>query len=131
VFQEFLRGLNRLHHGADPRHANTAFTTKRIHSEGCVHFINIWDEEDVKGEWIDDWKPDVFALEAARGKCQPRTIRGRRATEADSKHRFPVLESRPTKPGGPGVNQDLGVDGFALPVHSADAYYHLLPQGEG
>ncbi|MBT3221346.1 MAG: hypothetical protein HN348_19865 [Proteobacteria bacterium] len=35
-------------------------------------------------------------------------IRGRRATEADSKHRFPVLESRPTEPGGPGVNRELG-----------------------
>ncbi|MBT3220200.1 MAG: glycosyl hydrolase [Proteobacteria bacterium] len=34
-------------------------------------------------------------------------IRGRRATEADSKHRFPVLESRPTEPGGPGVNRDI------------------------
>jgi hypothetical protein len=34
-------------------------------------------------------------------------FRGRRATEADSKHRFPVLESRPTEPGGPGVNHEL------------------------
>jgi hypothetical protein len=34
-------------------------------------------------------------------------IRGRRATEADSKHRFPVLESRPTEPGGPGVNREM------------------------
>jgi hypothetical protein len=37
------------------------------------------------------------------------TIRGRRATEADSKHRFPVLESRPTEPVGPGVNRELGL----------------------
>jgi basic amino acid/polyamine antiporter, APA family len=35
-------------------------------------------------------------------------IRGRRATEADSKHRFPVLESRPTKTGGPGVDREIG-----------------------
>ncbi|MBT3219355.1 MAG: phosphotransferase, partial [Proteobacteria bacterium] len=35
------------------------------------------------------------------------TFRGRRATEADSKHRFPVLESRPTEPGGPGVNNEF------------------------
>ncbi|MBT3220235.1 MAG: SPASM domain-containing protein [Proteobacteria bacterium] len=35
-------------------------------------------------------------------------IRGRRATEADSKHRFPVLESRPTEPVGPGVNGGIG-----------------------
>ncbi|MBT3221449.1 MAG: hypothetical protein HN348_20390 [Proteobacteria bacterium] len=35
-------------------------------------------------------------------------IRGRRATEADSKHRFPVLESRPTEPVGPGVNRGMG-----------------------
>jgi hypothetical protein len=28
-------------------------------------------------------------------------FRGRRATEADSKHRFPVLESQPTEPGAP------------------------------
>jgi hypothetical protein len=34
-------------------------------------------------------------------------IRGRRATEADSKHRFPVLESRPTETGGPGVNREF------------------------
>jgi hypothetical protein len=34
-------------------------------------------------------------------------FRGRRATEADSKHRFPVLESRPTEPAGPGVNRGL------------------------
>ncbi|MBT3223592.1 MAG: hypothetical protein HN348_31360, partial [Proteobacteria bacterium] len=32
-------------------------------------------------------------------------IRGRRATEADSKHRVPVLESRPTEPGGPGAKR--------------------------
>ena len=38
----------------------------------------------------------------------PHRIRGRRATEADSKHRFPVLESRPTEPGGPGVNHEMG-----------------------
>ncbi|MBT3220630.1 MAG: class I SAM-dependent methyltransferase [Proteobacteria bacterium] len=31
-------------------------------------------------------------------------IRGRRATEADSRRRFPVLESRPTEPGDPGAN---------------------------
>ncbi|MBT3219976.1 MAG: hypothetical protein HN348_12875, partial [Proteobacteria bacterium] len=37
---------------------------------------------------------------------QSSRIRGRRATEADSKHRFPVLESRPTELGGPGVNRD-------------------------
>jgi hypothetical protein len=36
-------------------------------------------------------------------------IRGRRATEADSKHRFPVLESRPTEPGGPGVILESGL----------------------
>ncbi|MBT3217974.1 MAG: hypothetical protein HN348_02705, partial [Proteobacteria bacterium] len=34
-------------------------------------------------------------------------FRGRRATEADSKHRFPVLESRPTESGGPGVNHEF------------------------
>ncbi|MBT3217864.1 MAG: protein kinase [Proteobacteria bacterium] len=34
-------------------------------------------------------------------------IRGRRATEVDSKHRFPVLESRPTEPAGPGVNGEI------------------------
>ncbi|MBT3222784.1 MAG: hypothetical protein HN348_27220, partial [Proteobacteria bacterium] len=34
-------------------------------------------------------------------------IRGRRATEADSKHRFPVLESRPTEPVGPGANREF------------------------
>ncbi|MBT3218522.1 MAG: alcohol dehydrogenase catalytic domain-containing protein [Proteobacteria bacterium] len=33
-------------------------------------------------------------------------IRGRRATEADSKHRFPVLKSRPTEPEGPGVDSE-------------------------
>jgi hypothetical protein len=41
----------------------------------------------------------------ARGN---REFRGRRVTEADSKHRFPVLESRPTEPGGPGVNGGMG-----------------------
>ncbi|MBT3219202.1 MAG: homocysteine S-methyltransferase family protein [Proteobacteria bacterium] len=34
-------------------------------------------------------------------------IRGRRVTEADSKHRFPVLESRTTEPGGPGANREF------------------------
>ncbi|MBT3221762.1 MAG: electron transfer flavoprotein subunit alpha/FixB family protein [Proteobacteria bacterium] len=34
-------------------------------------------------------------------------IRGRRATEADSKRRFPVLESRATEPGGPGVTREI------------------------
>ncbi|MBT3219329.1 MAG: sulfatase, partial [Proteobacteria bacterium] len=34
-------------------------------------------------------------------------FRGRRATEADSKHRFPVLESRPTEAGGPGYNSEF------------------------
>ncbi|MBT3222966.1 MAG: hypothetical protein HN348_28145, partial [Proteobacteria bacterium] len=34
-------------------------------------------------------------------------IRGRRATEADSKHRFPELESRPTEPRGPGVDREM------------------------
>ncbi|MBT3224323.1 MAG: TIGR02996 domain-containing protein [Proteobacteria bacterium] len=34
-------------------------------------------------------------------------IRGRRATEADSKHRFPVLKSRPTEPRGPGANREI------------------------
>ncbi|MBT3223108.1 MAG: DUF302 domain-containing protein [Proteobacteria bacterium] len=37
-------------------------------------------------------------------------FRGRRVTEADSKRRFPVLESRPTEPGGPGVNCELDSD---------------------
>ena len=35
-------------------------------------------------------------------------IRGRRVTEADSKHRFPVLESRTTEAGGTGVNHEFG-----------------------
>ncbi|MBT3217919.1 MAG: hypothetical protein HN348_02415 [Proteobacteria bacterium] len=38
----------------------------------------------------------------------PDEIRGRRATETDSKHRFSVLESRATEPGGPGVNHEIG-----------------------
>jgi hypothetical protein len=42
-------------------------------------------------------------------------IRGRRVTEDDSKHRFPVLESRPTEPGGPGVNREI-VGWELLPV---------------
>jgi glutaconyl-CoA/methylmalonyl-CoA decarboxylase subunit gamma len=41
-------------------------------------------------------------------------FRGRRATEADSKHRFPVLESRPTETGGPGVYHEF-VSPNALP----------------
>ncbi|MBT3218756.1 MAG: fused MFS/spermidine synthase [Proteobacteria bacterium] len=36
-------------------------------------------------------------------------FRGRRATEADSKHRSPVLESRPTESGGPGVNHEVAL----------------------
>ncbi|MBT3221376.1 MAG: hypothetical protein HN348_20015, partial [Proteobacteria bacterium] len=58
-------------------------------------------------------------------------IRGRRATEADSKHRFPELESRPTEPGGPGVDRVIGAnlskvfvadgDSLALPMD------HWLP----
>ncbi|MBT3221278.1 MAG: hypothetical protein HN348_19520, partial [Proteobacteria bacterium] len=47
-----------------------------------------------------------------------REIRGRRATEADSKHRFPVLESRPTEPGGPGVNREI--DGTDKPLYRAE-----------
>ncbi|MBT3220349.1 MAG: hypothetical protein HN348_14785 [Proteobacteria bacterium] len=43
---------------------------------------------------------DRFPIMAAR-------FRGRRATEADSKHRSPVLESRPTEPGGPGVDLEF------------------------
>ena len=43
-------------------------------------------------------------------------FRGRRATEADSKHRFPVLESRATEPGGPGVNVEF-VCPFSTPTH--------------
>ncbi|MBT3218940.1 MAG: hypothetical protein HN348_07595 [Proteobacteria bacterium] len=35
------------------------------------------------------------------------SFRGRRSTEADSKHRFPVLESQPTEAGGPGVNHEF------------------------
>jgi hypothetical protein len=35
-------------------------------------------------------------------------IRGRRATEADSKNGFPEVESRPTEPAGPGVNHESG-----------------------
>ncbi|MBT3220344.1 MAG: SUMF1/EgtB/PvdO family nonheme iron enzyme [Proteobacteria bacterium] len=42
-----------------------------------------------------------------RGPGVNHDSRGRRATEADSKHRFPVLESRPTEPGGPGVNHEF------------------------
>ncbi|MBT3221274.1 MAG: hypothetical protein HN348_19500, partial [Proteobacteria bacterium] len=42
----------------------------------------------------------LMALSALR-------FRGRRATEADSKHRLPVLESRPTEPGGPGANLEF------------------------
>ena len=34
-------------------------------------------------------------------------FRGRRATEADSRRRFPVLESRPTEPGGPGYDGEF------------------------
>ncbi|MBT3218822.1 MAG: SDR family NAD(P)-dependent oxidoreductase [Proteobacteria bacterium] len=41
-------------------------------------------------------------------------IRGRRATEADSKHRFPVLKSRPTEPGGPGANRGMVVTDMLL-----------------
>ncbi|MBT3222321.1 MAG: hypothetical protein HN348_24880 [Proteobacteria bacterium] len=41
-----------------------------------------------------------------------RDFRGRRATEADSKHRFPVLESRPTEPAGPGVNREFRRSGI-------------------
>ncbi|MBT3220545.1 MAG: MoaD/ThiS family protein [Proteobacteria bacterium] len=43
-------------------------------------------------------------------------IRGRRATEADSKHRFPVLESRPTETGGPGVNREMAISLYASVV---------------
>ncbi|MBT3218046.1 MAG: acyltransferase domain-containing protein, partial [Proteobacteria bacterium] len=50
-------------------------------------------------------RPPTAETEQRIGK-----IRGRRATEADSKHRFPVLESRPTEPGGPGVNREIGTE---------------------
>ncbi|MBT3217565.1 MAG: nucleotide exchange factor GrpE [Proteobacteria bacterium] len=42
--------------------------------------------------------------ELDRLRCQ---LRGRRATEADSKHRSPVLKSRPTEPLGSEVNHEL------------------------
>ncbi|MBT3218463.1 MAG: hypothetical protein HN348_05180 [Proteobacteria bacterium] len=52
-------------------------------------------------------RPDLLGYWVAEDGCKSVLIRGRRATEADSKHRFPVLESRPTEPGGPGVNHEI------------------------
>ncbi len=38
--------------------------------ERCVHFlatgVDIWGEEDLIGEWIGDWGPEVFDLDATR-----------------------------------------------------------------
>ncbi|MBT3219289.1 MAG: tRNA (N(6)-L-threonylcarbamoyladenosine(37)-C(2))-methylthiotransferase MtaB [Proteobacteria bacterium] len=43
-------------------------------------------------------------LDGGQGLDPLPDFRGRRATEVDSKHRFPVPESRPTEPGGRGVD---------------------------
>ncbi|MBT3223010.1 MAG: phosphotransferase [Proteobacteria bacterium] len=53
-----------------------------------------------------DLKPDNMLFKVGKTR-----FRGRRATEADSKHRFPVLKSRPTEPVGPGVNRELELTG--------------------
>lgn len=40
--------------------------------ERCVHFLttgtDIWDEPEVIGPWIGDWRPEAFDLDAARAR---------------------------------------------------------------
>ncbi|MBT3220065.1 MAG: hypothetical protein HN348_13325 [Proteobacteria bacterium] len=56
-----------------------------------------------------DRKPNPIFSTPLVDESPPEAFRGRRATEADSKHRFPVLESRPTEPAGPGANREFRI----------------------
>ncbi|MBT3218976.1 MAG: SDR family NAD(P)-dependent oxidoreductase [Proteobacteria bacterium] len=77
-----------------------------ISEQGCIPVI------DATGAYL-PLVPEGAWVRTRPGRPAPGTgpvilaeSRGRRATEADSKHRFPVLESRPTEPVGPGVNRE-------------------------
>jgi hypothetical protein len=84
----------------------------------------------VKDVGEEQWLAHVMAKRRRRFQAPADDeFRVRRATEADSKHRFPVLESRATEPGGPGVNREFRipfVDDEAAPIVEARHLARLL-----
>ncbi|MBT3221448.1 MAG: protein kinase [Proteobacteria bacterium] len=100
---------------------------KRAISGDDIYALGIIGVEMFRGRWLRRLRTNNPAhdrhLAEVVANLGQHQIRGRRATEADSKHRFPVLESRPTEPGGPGDNReveggDLPPGGLLLPARA-------------
>jgi NADPH-dependent 2,4-dienoyl-CoA reductase/sulfur reductase-like enzyme len=80
-----------------------------------VHVYDLVDHVTVSAQ-----RAALGAAQHVRQKEVGQQIRGRRATEANSKRRFPVLESRPTEPVGPGVNREI-------PIRAGEGVNHIVP----
>jgi len=81
-------------------------------------------EPEIKPQTVKFWDKREETPKEKNDEAEER-FRGRRATETDSKHRFPVLESRSTEPGGPGVNGKFGVAVTPQYVNT----HELYPEG--
>ncbi|MBT3223662.1 MAG: DUF4080 domain-containing protein, partial [Proteobacteria bacterium] len=85
----------------------------QILKRACPTLIVVIGGPEVSYEWEDQliFREADYLIrgegDLAFAKLCREILRGRRATEADSKHRFPVPKSRPTEPGGPGVNSEF------------------------